>query len=230
MSCTKSNAFESLCCVYADAPPPIALGEPGAFPAEACVPILGDEGGDAAIPIPGAIPDAPIHHGFDEFFGTACCPTTDWLYAFIDGDKIPVPPTEVVDRDQHPKNVYTRDFRPGLIAPGFDIAEIDEQFLEKLRCQRRFLGRLEDHPVVGRDGRRDLVCDLVEWMVEGRDRADDAEQRLALRVDPTRLAVRCEIAREDLAVVAQQELTGQPSIQVTQLVLVRLALSKGALH
>lgn len=78
-----------------------------------------------------AIPDAPIHHGFDEFFGTACCPTTDWLYAFIDGDKIPVPPTEVVDRDQYPKNVYTRDFRAGLIAPGFDIAEIDIQFLEK---------------------------------------------------------------------------------------------------
>lgn len=77
------------------------------------------------------IPDAPIHYGFDEFFGTACCPTTDWLYAFIDGDKIPVPPTEIVDRDQHPKNVYTRDFRAGLIAPGFDIAEIDKQFLEK---------------------------------------------------------------------------------------------------
>ncbi len=77
------------------------------------------------------IPDAPIHHGFDEFFGTACCPTTDWLYAFIDGDKIPVPPTELVDRNQHPKNAYTRDFREGLIAPGFDIAEIDKQFLEK---------------------------------------------------------------------------------------------------
>jgi arylsulfatase A-like enzyme len=62
------------------------------------------------------IPDAPIHHGFDEFFGTACCPTTDWLYAFIDGDKIPVPPTGLVDRNQHPKNAYTRDFREGVVA------------------------------------------------------------------------------------------------------------------
>ncbi|MGA0898846.1 MAG: sulfatase family protein [Luteolibacter sp.] len=78
-----------------------------------------------------AIPDAPIHHGFDEFFGTACCPTTDWLYAFIDGDRIPVPPTKLVERDAYPNNVYTRDFRQGLIAADFDIAEIDNQFLEK---------------------------------------------------------------------------------------------------
>ena len=35
------------------------------------------------------IPDAPVHRGFDRFFGTACCPTTDWLYAFIDGDESP---------------------------------------------------------------------------------------------------------------------------------------------
>ena len=35
------------------------------------------------------IADAPIHRGFDHFFGTACCPTTDWLYAYIDGDRIP---------------------------------------------------------------------------------------------------------------------------------------------
>ena len=25
--------------------------------------------------------DGPVHRGFDYFFGTACCPTTDWLYA-----------------------------------------------------------------------------------------------------------------------------------------------------
>ena len=40
-----------------------------------------------------SIPDAPVHRGFDHFFGTACCPTTDFLYAFIDGDSVPVPPT-----------------------------------------------------------------------------------------------------------------------------------------
>ncbi|MFZ9935915.1 MAG: sulfatase-like hydrolase/transferase, partial [Luteolibacter sp.] len=39
------------------------------------------------------VPDGPRHRGFDRFFGTVCCPTTDWLYAYMDGDRIPVPPT-----------------------------------------------------------------------------------------------------------------------------------------
>ncbi len=94
-----------------------------------------------------AIPDAPIHHGFDEFFGTACCPTTDWLYAFIDGDRIPVPPQELVDRTKQPKNAYTRDFREGLIAPDFDIAEIDNQFLAKsLDYLDRYAASKEEKP------------------------------------------------------------------------------------
>lgn len=93
------------------------------------------------------IPDAPIHHGFDEFFGTACCPTTDWLYAFIEGDRIPVPPTGLVERDKQPGNVYTRDFRDGLIAPDFDIAEIDMQFLARsLDCLDRHAQRKDGKP------------------------------------------------------------------------------------
>ncbi len=39
------------------------------------------------------VPDGPIHRGFDQFFGTVCCPTTDWLYAYMEGDRIPNPPT-----------------------------------------------------------------------------------------------------------------------------------------
>jgi arylsulfatase A-like enzyme len=88
-----------------------------------------------------AIPDAPIHRGFDHFFGSACCPTTDWLYAFIDGDRIPVPPTEIIDRDPLPKHPYSRDNRPGMIAPGYDLEEIDLQFLDKS------LAFLENHAV-----------------------------------------------------------------------------------
>ena len=80
-----------------------------------------------------AIPDAPIHRGFDKFFGTACCPTTDWLYAYIDGDRIPVPPTHLVDRGPLPKHPYSRDNRPGMIAPGFDLEEVDLVFLKKSR-------------------------------------------------------------------------------------------------
>ena len=77
------------------------------------------------------ITDGPLHQGFDYFFGTACCPTTDWLYAYIDGDKIPTPPTHIVDRKPLPKHPYSKDNRPGLIAPGFDLEEVDMVFLQK---------------------------------------------------------------------------------------------------
>ena len=78
-----------------------------------------------------AIPDAPIHRGFDHFFGTACCPTTDFLYAFIDGDRIPVPPTVLLDRTPLPDHPYSKDNRLGLIAPDFDLEEMDMIFLDK---------------------------------------------------------------------------------------------------
>jgi arylsulfatase A-like enzyme len=87
--------------------------------------------GVARIDYSRSISDAPIHRGFDEFFGTACCPNTDWLYAFIDGDRIPVPPKGKVDKSLYPKNPYTEDFRDGLIAPDFDPAETDMVFLRK---------------------------------------------------------------------------------------------------
>ena len=77
------------------------------------------------------ISGGPIDRGFDHFFGTACCPTTDWLYAYIDGDKIPVPPTRIVDREPLPNHPYSRDNRPGMIAPGFDLEEVDMVFLQK---------------------------------------------------------------------------------------------------
>ena len=77
------------------------------------------------------ISDGPLQRGFDHFFGTACCPTTDWLYAYIDGDRIPTPPTHIVDRGPLPKHPYSRDNRPGMIAPGFDLEEVDMVFLQK---------------------------------------------------------------------------------------------------
>jgi len=87
------------------------------------------------------IPDGPIHRGFDRFFGTVCCPTTDWLYAYIDGDRVPVPPVGVVDRGPLPKHPYSRDNRPGMIAPDFDLEEVDVVFLDK---SREFLRRHVD--------------------------------------------------------------------------------------
>lgn len=82
------------------------------------------------------LPDGPIHRGFDQFYGTACCPTTDWLYAYIDGDHIPVPPTRQFDRATLPQNPYTGDCRPGMVAPNFDLETVDLVFLER---SQRFL-------------------------------------------------------------------------------------------
>ena len=78
-----------------------------------------------------SIPDAPIHRGFDFFFGSANCPTTDALYAFIDGDRIPVPPTHWLDRSPLPKHPYSHDNNVGMIAPGYDLQEMDMIFLKK---------------------------------------------------------------------------------------------------
>lgn len=76
---------------------------------------------------------SPLDHGFDKFFGTACCPTTDWLYAFIEDDRVPVPPTTPLDKSQLPQHPWANDCRPGLMAPNFPMEEVDLVFLEKSR-------------------------------------------------------------------------------------------------
>ena len=77
------------------------------------------------------IAGGPVDHGFERFFGTACCPTTDWLYAFIENDRVPVPPTALIDRSKLPKHPYANDCRAGLIAPDFPMEEVDLVFLKK---------------------------------------------------------------------------------------------------
>ncbi|MFC1758975.1 sulfatase-like hydrolase/transferase [Planctomycetota bacterium] len=81
-----------------------------------------------------SIPDGPIHRGFGSFFGTACCPGTDPLYAYIDGDKIPVPPTKKLNHDDLPNHHYSKDCRAGWLAEGFDLERIDMVFLEKSKA------------------------------------------------------------------------------------------------
>lgn len=78
-----------------------------------------------------SIDGGPTQRGFNHFYGTVCCPTTDWLYAYIDGDRIPVPPVGIVDKTNLPKHEYSRDNRPGMIAPNFDLEEVDMVFLDK---------------------------------------------------------------------------------------------------
>ena len=79
------------------------------------------------------IAGGPVDHGFERFFGTACCPTTDWLYAFIENDRVPVPPTGPLDKSRLPKHPYANDCRAGLIAPDFPMEEVDLVFLKKSR-------------------------------------------------------------------------------------------------
>jgi arylsulfatase A len=79
------------------------------------------------------IEGGPVDHGFERFFGTACCPTTDWLYAFIENDLVPVPPTQLIDKTKLPKHAYADDCRTGLIAPDFAMEEADLVFLKKSR-------------------------------------------------------------------------------------------------
>ena len=71
------------------------------------------------------IEGGPLDHGFDRFFGTACCPATDYFYAFIEGDRVPVPPAGMLDKSNLPKHPYAFDNRAGLIAPDYDLEEVD---------------------------------------------------------------------------------------------------------
>lgn len=77
------------------------------------------------------IEGGPCSHGFDSFFGTACCPTTDWLYAFIQDELVPNPPMQLLDKSNLPKHPYANDCRRGWIAADFPMEEVDLVFLEK---------------------------------------------------------------------------------------------------
>jgi arylsulfatase A len=79
------------------------------------------------------IEGGPLDNGFGSFYGTACCPGTDWLYAFIDGDRVPVAPTAKLDKSVLPKHPYANDCRDGMIAKNFPMEEIDLVFLKKSR-------------------------------------------------------------------------------------------------
>ena len=49
----------------------------------------------------------------------------------MENDRIPVPPTQLVDKSKLPKHAWSFDCRPGLVAPDFDLEEVDMVFLEK---------------------------------------------------------------------------------------------------
>ena len=80
---------------------------------------------------------------------------------------------------------------------------------QRERAQRHLLGGLEHDRRAGRDRRRELVRDLVERVVERRDRADQPHGH-AQRVRAAIAAVSGDVAGERLAVVAQRLDRGEP--------------------
>ena len=69
--------------------------------------------------------------------------------------------------------------------------------------QRRQFGRFAHHAVIGGNGRRDLVADHVERVVEGRDRRNRLH-RLAQGENLAVLAVMRQVTAENLAIVLQR--------------------------
>ena len=77
------------------------------------------------------IPDAPIHRGFNYAFVTPNCPCTDPLYVYIDGDRVPVPATGLLDKSTLPNHPYAWDCDRGMVAPGYEFERADLLFLDK---------------------------------------------------------------------------------------------------
>ena len=77
-----------------------------------------------------AIERGPVDAGFDYFFGTACCPTTDWLYAYIENDRVTEQPSQIVEPTTNHWLEYEH-FRTGLTASDFDFRDVDLDFLDR---------------------------------------------------------------------------------------------------
>src|SRR5271163_307896 len=77
------------------------------------------------------------------------------------------------------------------LAPRFREARLPEQGDQLQAAQRRWRSRLDDHGTPDGDGRRGLMDDQAERVVERRDRGDDPD-RLSGGESPTSIARRRE--------------------------------------
>ena len=64
----------------------------------------------------------PLELGFDTFFGCSACPTTDWLYAFLRGNRtVGLPEVEIPgQRAEHPHKLDIA-YRKGIATEGWDF-------------------------------------------------------------------------------------------------------------
>ena len=77
------------------------------------------------------LPDGPVNRGYDYFFGSPNCPTTDPLYVYIDQDQVPVPATGLLDKKTLPDHPFAWDNDVGMVAPGYRFEGPDQLFLDK---------------------------------------------------------------------------------------------------
>jgi arylsulfatase A len=78
---------------------------------------------DFAAPLEGG----PVDHGFDSFFGTAGCSTSDPPYCFIRDDRFVGTPTVHSTEELH----ALPGFCPGLMVPGWRAEAVDTTFVEE---------------------------------------------------------------------------------------------------
>ncbi len=94
---------------------------------------------DFARPLDGG----PTELGFDYFFGTAGCSTSDSPYCFIENDRTVGIPSVPSTEDLH----ALPGFYPGLMAPDWSETEVDATFVEKsVAFIDRHLSRNPDQP------------------------------------------------------------------------------------
>ena len=77
--------------------------------------------------------DGPIDHGFDYFYGSPCCPTTDTLYVYLENDRFTEAATRLHTRHdlKLPKNQPFQGHRTGMIGENFNFEETDQIFMKK---------------------------------------------------------------------------------------------------
>lgn len=85
------------------------------------------------------IAGGPVDCGFDYFFGNTACPTTDYLYAYIENRATAGTPSIEDPGGQFERGNPLTEYRAGLRSPGFDLETVDVTLLEKS------VGYIEEH-------------------------------------------------------------------------------------
>ncbi len=77
----------------------------------------------------------PLELGFDRFFGCSACPTTDWIYSFLEGDRtVGVPSEAVVFATSEHAEMPGGWYRDGIATPGWEFEVVDPTFVGEARA------------------------------------------------------------------------------------------------